>query len=192
MADNSKMKKITVPATKIKKGLIRTIIIMAMLTTVGGTCDKEIETQGRRGKAPKPFSVLECGTSAALLSESPIIRWAQTLQSWQHLYISLHQNQLPPPEAPAVDLDKYGVLLLYAGQFRQAGYELTIKEWSVEGTALQIEVELEESEAPFQAQVITTPYCLLLIDRAKVEKVQLETELPFPQKSIDLTAPKEL
>lgn len=173
-------------------GFILKILVPAILiAAMSGACSKEVKTGCRDCNEPGPanqtFSVLECGTNAASLSETPLIRWAKSPESWNSLYRALHKNQLPPPTPPAVDLDQYGVLLLYAGEFRQAGYALGVNERSVKGTTLYLEVKLEDnSETPIRAQILTTPYCLLAVDRVKVHRIELETQLDFPEKSIVL------
>ncbi len=132
------------------------------------------------------YKAIECGQNPAMISPGPQISWADSQSSWQALYKDLHKNQMPPPEAPGVDFNKHGVLLIFAGEKKHAGYELELKSAEIDNKELVLEAELEQSPGKVSAQVVTAPYCLLLIDKTKVEKVRLETSINFPQKTIDL------
>ena len=132
-------------------------------------------------KAPAgAISVFECGQDSASLGNHPVIQTANSPESWQTLYLVLHSNRSPIPSAPAVDMNKYNMLLLYVGQMNSPAYSLEIGNTLMEGATAVIKAKLNVKPELVRTTKWTFPYCLLQFDKTKVKAVKLDSEINFP------------
>ncbi len=156
----------------------------AALLALGCACEKKVSAdQGSKdGKKDRPpYSKIECGTTPAMISSSPVAKWVGYPGGLRSLYKELHSNRANPPETPKVDFENHGVLLVYAGRFNQAGYSMFIHDWELKDEVLTLRVKIDPGmEDGFRAQVITMPYCLLEVDTRKVKTIKLDSDLEFP------------
>lgn len=131
--------------------------------------------------------ILECGDMSGIRSWSPAVYWAKSEGAYLAMYGDLHGSRMPAREAPEVDLGRWGALLLLGGEYREAGHEMSVTGWEARGGTLRIEsVIITDQKTRLAAQVITFPYCLVLVDRVAVKRIKLDSGVDFPVRVMDL------
>jgi len=134
-------------------------------------------------KAEGPVTGKVCGEVAADLGKSPLLEAAPPAEA-NELYFKVFSNQVPPPALPEA-FAGHALVLVYAGEYRHAGYKLEVEEKGFSRGELVLTAGVKEDTSnTFHAQVITRPYCLLAVNPQKVDTVRLETDLDFGRSKV--------
>jgi hypothetical protein len=123
------------------------------------------------------YRVIGEGKNATLESERPMLMIFTDDNSFRNFYNQIHLTEIPRPEAPGVDFEKYIVLFVSYGVQKSSGYSIEIRSVFIRKNTLVIKtILITPPRESFQAQVITNPYILLMVRRDDYNIVQLSNE----------------
>ncbi len=86
--------------------------------------------------------------------------------SLKKVFDEIHSNQLPAPLAPAVDFERFLVIVAILDEKPTAGYQISITRVSQRQQAMQVEVHVENPRPDrLLAAVVTQPYVMIKVEK---------------------------
>jgi hypothetical protein len=132
------------------------LLLLPLLGACRSTPDSE---------APEWVPLLS-GSASGIVS--PGVEIARDPASWAELWARHSAGILPAPEPPAVDFERHQVVFVGAGVRPTAGYGLAVEGLEEDGDRLVLRIrETPPSDEGLVAQVLTTPFEILLIERSE-------------------------
>jgi len=129
------------------------------------------------GEGLVEYRVIEEGKNAALEVRSPNLMVFTDEQGFRNNYSQIHRTEIPRPEAPIVDFDRYIAVFVSYGMQKSSGYSIEIRSVFTRKDTLIIKtILITPPPESFQAQVITHPYILVIIRRDDYHRIQLMNE----------------
>ncbi|MGQ9615019.1 MAG: protease complex subunit PrcB family protein [Spirochaetota bacterium] len=123
------------------------------------------------------YRIIDEGKNAALEERSPNLIIFTDEQDFRNYYNQIHRTEIPRPETPGVDFEKYFVVFVSYGIQKTSGYSIEIRSVFTRKDTLVIKtILITPPSESFQAQVITHPYILVMIRRDYYSRIQLSNE----------------
>lgn len=153
----------------IKRFLTITIILSSSIILLFLICSSKPAETGL-----VEYRIIDEGKNAAIEERSPNLIVFTDEQDFRNYYNQIHRTEIPRPETPSVDFEKYFVVFVSYGIQKTSGYSIEIRSIFTRKDNLVIKtVFITPPPESFQAQVITHPYILVKIRRDDYRFVQL-------------------
>lgn len=122
-----------------------------------------------------PFEVVSEGAYSASAQESQQLITNQ--EAWEAAWATMHAQQQPQPERPAIDFSQDWLILCYMGAQPSGGYQVKVD--AIERTSAGLDVQLhyqEPGQGCFTTMALTQPYVLVKIPKQPTQRITYHTK----------------
>ena len=157
---------------RLSKFTLPCLILICLVSFLHAQEEASEEEEGETQTMPTVnYEVLLDGTYSGITN--PLQKVITNKEEWQELWKKHISVIVPQPPVPEVDFDNYVVVAIYAGEKKNSGYQVKVKEVLPVGDNVTIRYKLIEPPAnSFTLQVIIQPFVLLKVEKP-VGTVQL-------------------